>query len=295
MKCGEVNMPVEAPAARASASRCATVEPLPLVPPTVMTRHAGWSNPNTRATAATRARPMSMVFGCTDSCRASHSASVRTREARQGRGGLGHLQQRVERLLHARATACAEAHERRVMLDAVIHSPLEALADDRAHGAPEELELEGAGDDRQPTQLARHHDERIGLADGLLRLGEAIFVALAVAELERVFGDDARADLLLGRVRIKKALQTLARPDAHAIAPLEDLLRPRGRSIAFADPDQQPGDVAHHVMQKRIRGRLDHHPVAAALDGELLHAPNRRLRLALRRAECAEVMLAAQR
>src|ERR1700716_3770537 len=52
MKCGEVNMPVDAPRAPSSASRCATVEPLPLVPPTVMTGNAGSATPRARATAA---------------------------------------------------------------------------------------------------------------------------------------------------------------------------------------------------------------------------------------------------
>src|SRR2546430_9441140 len=77
MKWGEVNMPVEAPRAASSAARCATVEPLPLVPPTVTTANAGSAIPRARATAATRVSSMSMLFGCTDSCSVSHSASVR--------------------------------------------------------------------------------------------------------------------------------------------------------------------------------------------------------------------------
>src|SRR6267378_4429437 len=70
-------MPVEAPSALSSAVRCATVEPLPLVPPTVMTGNAGSAIPRVRATAATRLSSMSMLLGCTDSCSVSHSASVR--------------------------------------------------------------------------------------------------------------------------------------------------------------------------------------------------------------------------
>jgi len=53
------------------------VDPFPLVPPTVMTREEDLSTPKVRATAVTRAKPMSMVFGCTDSCRVSHSSRVR--------------------------------------------------------------------------------------------------------------------------------------------------------------------------------------------------------------------------
>ena len=53
---------------------------------------------------------------------------MRSGEARERGARLGHLQQRVQRLLHARAAACGEAHERLAMLDAVIDRALEALA-----------------------------------------------------------------------------------------------------------------------------------------------------------------------
>src|ERR1700722_11756087 len=77
MKCGDVNMPVFTPAVRSNLSRCTTVDPFPFVPPTVMTRYVGLATPNVRATEVTRARPISIVLGCTDSCRVSHSARVR--------------------------------------------------------------------------------------------------------------------------------------------------------------------------------------------------------------------------
>ena len=94
----------------------------------------------------------------------------RLREPRQRGAGLRHLQQREQRLLHARAAARREAHERRAMLDAVVDRALEALADHRAHRAAQEPELERAGDDRQPFELARDRDQRILLAGRLLRL-----------------------------------------------------------------------------------------------------------------------------
>ena len=48
--------PQRRPAARSSASRQATVDPLPLVPPTVITRKSGVSRSRRRATSRTRLR-----------------------------------------------------------------------------------------------------------------------------------------------------------------------------------------------------------------------------------------------
>src|SRR5688572_3126822 len=50
----------------------AQVEPLPLVPATVITGHSK-RRPRRRATARTRSSPMSIVFGCSRSQCASHS------------------------------------------------------------------------------------------------------------------------------------------------------------------------------------------------------------------------------
>src|SRR5215469_3395948 len=98
MKCGEVNSPVAAPSAPNSASRCATTEPLPLVPATVITGKAGAATPSASATALTRSSPISMLFGCTDSCSVSHSASVRIGEGRcvSASGGRRQLQQQPQ-------------------------------------------------------------------------------------------------------------------------------------------------------------------------------------------------------
>src|SRR5688572_14150074 len=55
----------------------ATVEPLPLVPPTVMTFFAGRFRRRRLATSPMRSRPMSMVLGWMRSMYSSQSASVR--------------------------------------------------------------------------------------------------------------------------------------------------------------------------------------------------------------------------
>src|SRR5207244_993658 len=62
------------PACSAIASSIAQVEPLPLVPATVITGQANRS-PMRSATARTRSRPSSIVFGCSRSQYASHSSS----------------------------------------------------------------------------------------------------------------------------------------------------------------------------------------------------------------------------
>ena len=57
--------PPACPPARNIASRNATVEPLPLVPPTVMTIGAGCGAPSRSQTSRTRSRPSSIARGCT--------------------------------------------------------------------------------------------------------------------------------------------------------------------------------------------------------------------------------------
>ena len=74
------------------------------------------------------------------------------------------------------------------MLDTVVHRALEALPDDRSHGAAEKLKFECAGDDLKLVESPSQDDERIFFAGCLLRLREPVLVALAVAEFKRVLG-----------------------------------------------------------------------------------------------------------
>src|ERR1700722_2533065 len=105
------------------------------------------------------------------------------------------------------------------MLDAVLGRAPEALSDHRAHRAAQELELEGAGHGRLAMQISGQRNQRILLTRGLLRLGETVAVALAVLELERIFGSDALADLADG-LRVEESAQALACADAHVMAAL---------------------------------------------------------------------------
>ena len=141
------------------------------------------------------------------------------RQPRQRCAGLGHLHQRKQRFLHARAATRREAHQRRLVLDAMFHGALEALADHRAHGPAEEFELERAGDDLQPFERTGDRDQRIALTGGLLRRRETIAVTLAVAKLERIFGRHFGADLHLFAL-IEETRQPFAAADAHVMAAL---------------------------------------------------------------------------
>ncbi len=70
--------------------------------------------------------------------------------------------------------------------------------------------------------------------------------------------------------------------------------RPLRLTLALADGDEQPRDVADHVVQEGVARHLDGDPVALPLDGELGQPAHRRLRLAFRRAKRAEVVMADQ-
>ena len=71
----------------------------------------------------------------------------------------------------------------------------------------------------QPFERAGDRDQRVALAGGLLRRGEAIAVTLAVAKLERIFGRDLGADLHL-LAFVEETRQPLAAADAHVVAAL---------------------------------------------------------------------------
>ena len=132
------------------------------------------------------------------------------------------------------------------MGDGVIHRSLETLADHRAHRASQKLKLERAGNDVEIVQLAGEHDERVLLTGGLLRLCQPILVALAIAELERIFRRDGSADFHELGVLVEKPFEPLARPDAHVMAALGahvDIpfeLRPIQHRIAGRTFDPQP-------------------------------------------------------
>ena len=141
------------------------------------------------------------------------------RERRERRARLRHLQERQQPLLHAGAAARRKAHERLPVRDGVLDAAHEALAHHGAHRAAHEGELECARDDLDGFERAAHDDDRIALADGLLRRGESVAITLAVTEPQWVLGRDVGADLDR-TVGIQELGQALACADAHVVCAL---------------------------------------------------------------------------
>src|ERR1700730_12038850 len=105
------------------------------------------------------------------------------------------------------------------MLQAHLDGANELFTDHRAHGSTEKAKLEGAGHDLETGELARHDDQRIALARLLLRLNDAVLVALGILEFQGVLGLHLDGDLPV-RPRIQEFQQALARADAHVMTAL---------------------------------------------------------------------------
>ncbi len=116
-------------------------------------------------------------------------------QAGDRRGGLGHLHQREQAFLHARATRGGDADEGQALLEGRTCAAHEALAHHRAHRAAEEVELEAGDHHRQALDRAAHHHHRVGLAGVGGGRGQAVGVLARVLELERIDRRDLGADL----------------------------------------------------------------------------------------------------
>ena len=139
-----------------------------------------------------------------------HERQPRLGELLQHRGRLRHLEQRIDAFLHPRAAGGRDADERHAVLVGDAHAAHEALADDRAHRAAHEFELERGEHQRHALDAALHHDQRVGLA-GLVERGlEALGILLLVLELEAVDRHDLGADLEAA-FGIEQLLDALAR------------------------------------------------------------------------------------
>ena len=122
--------------------------------------------------------------------------------------GLGHLHQRKEAFLHARAARCGDADEGQFLLDRDLHATHEALAEHRAHRSAHEIELEGAATTGKVLMAPCMHDQRIRLAGGLVGLHQTIRVALGILEFQRVDRHDLGADLETA-LRVEQQIQAL--------------------------------------------------------------------------------------
>ena len=144
-----------------------------------------------------------------------------------GQSGLAHLvdgdhrarqlQQAQDALLHARAAGGGDDDQRRPLHGRQAGRRHQRLAHRDAHGATHEPEVEGGDHRRLLAQGAVGDDDgviAIGLRLGLL---QAVGVALAVAELERVDRDLRQFDGCVFAV-VEQQFQSFLRADAHVVA-----------------------------------------------------------------------------
>ncbi|MCY1438171.1 hypothetical protein D9M71_543590 [compost metagenome] len=140
-------------------------------------------------------------------------------QARQYRGGLGHLHQRDQRFLHARTTGGREADHRAAVFQGIVGRADEALTNDGAHGTTHEGEFEGADHDRHAQQGTAHGDQRVFLAGLLLGGSQAVLVLLAIAELQAV--DRLQVGPQLGAAfGIQEDVNARTRANAHVVVAL---------------------------------------------------------------------------
>src|SRR4029079_4326605 len=110
-------------------------------------------------------------------------------------------------------------------------------------------------------------------------------------ELRAFYPWDAPARFVLDGFQVQ-ALGAEGRRAARAVARLEQRLYPPGRLRALADVDERADDVAHHVLQPCVGAEREIEALAAPLDRDRVKRAYWIPRLALRRAERGEIVLA---
>src|SRR5262249_33660700 len=156
------------------------------------------------------------------------------REPGQRRGDLGHLHQREDALLHARAAGRRDDDQRLLL----VHGPLDGLgdflADHGTHRAAHEAVLHRADDHPAGVELSIGAENRIALAYPLFVNLEAVAIAFRVAEVERIARADVRGEFLVVVV-VKQKLEPLPGADAEVIAALRAHVEVLGHFLAVDD------------------------------------------------------------
>ena len=116
-------------------------------------------------------------------------------EAVDRSNGLGHLHEREDVLLHARATGAGDADQRDAVGDRVVRGQAEALAHDAAHRAAHEREVHHGEGGITADDASVASDERVAEARLQLGVHQTIGVRLEVNEGERVGRAQVAADL----------------------------------------------------------------------------------------------------
>src|SRR5262249_12680586 len=122
-------------------------------------------------------------------------------------------------------------------LATLVRGRRDLLADDRSHRAAEKEEVHRADQDREPSHRPGADDDRVGGADGLLALLQAVPVSLRVAELQGI----GRAQLRI-KLRVLLVVEEKPEPLPGRQAEVEGALRadlevPRELLVVEAHPD----------------------------------------------------------
>ena len=133
-------------------------------------------------------------------------------ETRQGGGGLGHLTEGDDALVHPGPAGTDDDDQGQRLFHGLVHGDAELLADDRPHGAHEEVRLHDAENDA-PALDKGLADEHGLLHAGLLLVGlDPLLVRrAAILEAQRVVtGQIGKA--LLERALVRNLLDAESRP-----------------------------------------------------------------------------------
>jgi len=116
--------------------------------------------------------------------------------------------------------------------------------------------------------------------------------------IRRQFAEDwVISELVAFRIKNAAQIQAVGRGGDAGQGALLDVQQfpcPVDRLLAGPDRDQGAGDIADHVVQKRIRGDVHDHPVALAVHLDEMHLPKRALGLAALGAERGKIVVADQ-
>src|SRR2546427_3612985 len=134
-------------------------------------------------------------------------------------GGLGHLHQREDALLHPGAAGRRDDDDRQMLVDGELNGAGELLADDRAHAAAEEAELEDGEHGRLAADRRDTTDDRF-VGRGLLGgRADAFAILLGVLERQRI-GRHQAGLALLERASVGQLTDALTGGDAEGIVAL---------------------------------------------------------------------------
>lgn len=139
--------------------------------------------------------------------------------AGDGRGGLGHLHEADEALLHSGAAGAGEDDGGEVLVGGAFDGGGDFLADDGAHGAHDEEGVHYGEDDRSTFDISAAGEDGFGQAGLFLGGGHSLGVGDAVRPIQGVGGDEVGVEFLEG-AGVGELADTGAGVDAIVVAAL---------------------------------------------------------------------------